>query len=155
MTSYFDASALVATYVHEPFSARARREVGATASIPYTPLHELEVSNALRTLHGRGVLDARELRGVLDQISEDKAEHRLQDVRPDLFVAFAEAARLSAAHATRLLCRSLDLLHVAIALHLGCRRFVSGDDRQLALASAEGLEAVDIKTRRARRSRGR
>jgi len=155
VTTYFDSSVLVATYVNERFSARARHEIAAMVTIPYTPLHELEVFNALRTLHGRGILDAKELRGVLEQLAEDKQAHRLEDVRPDLFVAFGEAVRLSTAHATKLLCRCLDLLHVAIALNLGCSRFVSGDARQLALARAEGLEAVDIKARRTRRHRPR
>jgi len=145
VTSYFDSSALVAMYVTERFSARARREAMATAGIPYTPLHELEVSNALRLLHGRGALDARQLREVLGDIAQDKETHRLLDSRPDLFVVFVDAVRLSAAHATKLLCRSLDLLHVAAALQLGCSRFVSADVRQLALAAAEGLEVVDVK----------
>ena len=152
VTSYFDSSAVVGIYVNERFSARIRREAAATPSIPYTMLHELEVSNALRVLHGRGLMDARQLRSVLTQIAEDKEAHHLQDSRPDLFVVLAEAVRLSTAHATKLLSRSLDLLHVATALHLGCGRFVSGDDRQLALARAEGLEVVDVKQQRSRRS---
>jgi hypothetical protein len=53
-------------------------------------------------------------------------------------------------HATRLLCRSLDILHVAAALELGCTRLVSGDDRQLALAKIVGLAPIDVKRKRRR-----
>ena len=37
---------------------------------------------------------------------------------------------------------SLDVLHVASAQVLGCRRFVSYDERQLALAKAAGLRVL-------------
>lgn len=151
MTAYFDSSALIAVYATERFSARARRAVRETASVPFTALHELEIPNALRLLHGRGTLDARELRGLLAQLAEDRAAHLLVEARLDLFAVFARAIALSAVHAARLLCRSLDVLHVAAALELGCSRFVSGDDRQLALASAEGLEVTDVKGDRPRR----
>jgi predicted nucleic acid-binding protein len=151
VTTYVDSSALIAVYATERFSAGARRTVRATTGVPFTALHALEIPNALRVLHGRGALDARELRGLLAQIAEDRAAHRLVEVRLDLFAVFARASALSAVHAARLLCRSLDVLHVAAALELGCAHFVSGDDRQLALASAEGLAATDVKTDRPRR----
>jgi hypothetical protein len=54
-------------------------------------------------------------------------------------------------YTVRLLCRGLDILHVAAAMALGCQRMLSGDDRQLALARAVGLEAVDVKQTRPRR----
>jgi predicted nucleic acid-binding protein len=150
VTTCVDSSALIAVYATERYSAHARREVRATTGIPFTSLHELEVPNALRVLHGRGALEARELRGLLAQIADDQEAHRLVDARLDLFAVFARAIALSARHAATLLCRSLDGLHVAAALELGCSRFVSGDDRQLALAAAEGFDAIDVKNGRPR-----
>jgi predicted nucleic acid-binding protein len=151
VNTYFDSSALIAVYATERFSRQARAEARVTPGIPFTVLHELEVGTALRVLHGRGVLTARELRDLLAHMTDDRSAHRLREVRIDLFVVFARALELSARHASTLLCRSLDVLHVATALEIGCTRFVSGDDRQLALASAEGLDAVDVKRRRQRR----
>lgn len=152
MRSYFDSSALVAIY-SESFSKRARREARAAGQLPYTSLHEIEVHNALYVLHGRGLLDPRELLGQLD---EDLETNRLVDTRLDLFEVFRRARDLSRIHSAQLLCRSLDVLHVAAALVLRCSRLVSGDDRQLALAAAVGLDPVDVKTsRRARKYRGR
>jgi predicted nucleic acid-binding protein len=153
MTTYFDSSALIAVYTTERFSAAARREARGTPGIPFTLLHDVEVQNALRVLHGRGALDARELRGLLAQVEDDREAGRLAESNVDLFVVFGRALALSTAHASRLLCRSLDVLHVASALVLGCSRFVSGDDRQLALATAEGMQPIDVKAEARRRRR--
>jgi predicted nucleic acid-binding protein len=147
---YFDSSALVAVYVTEPFSKVARREAVAASQVPYTALHALEVPNALRVLHGRELISARELRDLLAQLQSDVDAHRLVATRVDLFALFDRASELSKAHAARLLVRSLDTLHVAAALELHCRQLVSGDARQLALASASGLEAIDVKKGRRR-----
>jgi predicted nucleic acid-binding protein len=155
LTVYFDSSALVAIYVTEPYSGSARREARRVPQIPFTVLHDLEVRNALRVLHGRGLLNARDVRGLAGQLDDDLKAQRLAEVRIDLFDLFRHALALSQAHASRLLCRSLDVLHVAAALDLHCTRFVSGDDRQLALARAVGLEAVDVKKVRRRRPRPR
>ena len=148
MTGYFDSSVLVAVYVTEEFSSRVRREVRAAGQVPFTPLHELEVRNALRVAHGRGRLDAGELARCLDQLTDDLEGSRLARIAVDLFHVFDRAQELSKIHAAKLLSRSLDLLHVAGALDLRCKRFVSGDDRQLALAKAVGLEPVDVKKRK-------
>jgi predicted nucleic acid-binding protein len=143
--AYFDTSALVAVYVTEAFSRAARHAVRAAGQVPFTPLHDLELGNALRLLQGRGVLTATEAEQFLGHVSDDRDAHRLVDTPVDLFRVFAHARDLSRTHAARLLCRSLDILHVASAVELGCGRLVSGDERQLALGQAAGLQAVDIK----------
>jgi predicted nucleic acid-binding protein len=148
---YFDSSALVAIYVTESFSRRARREAQAVAQLPYTVLHDLEVRNALQVMHGRGMLDAQALRALLGHLDDDLEAQRLVETRVDLFEVFRRAGELSRTHAARLLCRSLDILHVAAALVLRCTCVVSGDDRQLALAKAVGLDAIDVE--RPRRGR--
>jgi hypothetical protein len=145
--SYFDSSALVAIYVPEEFSPRIRTEARAAGQIPFTPLHDLEVQNALRVAHGRGRLESGELAQCLEQLKDDLEASRLARTQIDLFRLFEQALELSRMHAVKILARSLDLLHVAAAVELGCKRLVSGDDRQLALAKAAGLEPVDTKKR--------
>ena len=49
------------------------------------------------------------------------------------------ARDLSDSHAANIGCRTLDLLHVAVALSLGVKTFVSFDERQRAVAKLEGL----------------
>jgi predicted nucleic acid-binding protein len=145
MKVYFDSSALVKIYVSEAHSERARREARAVPQLPLTWLHTLEVSNALRVLTGRKLLTAEEARGLLEQFEDDRQAQRLADAALDWPKVFHESVQLSRRHAARLLCRSLDILHVAAAVELGCKRFVSADERQLALAEAIGLKAVDIR----------
>jgi hypothetical protein len=71
----------------------------------------------------------------------------------DLAGVFASATDLATRYARTVLCRSLDVLHVAAALHLRCSALVSADERQLQLAHAVGLEVVDLGKRRARARR--
>ena len=143
--TYFDSSALVAVYVTGSFSIRARQEVQKAGIIAFTPLHGLEVRNALRALHGRKELTLGQRQMFEALLEEDLRSGRLLATSLDLTAVFRRAARLSTAHTSRLLCRSLDILHVATALELGATQLASGDERQLALAVATGLVAVDIR----------
>ena len=146
MTVYFDSSALVAVYVTGAYSARARRELRKHGRVPWTPLHDLEVRNALRLLHGRRQIDEAELHGLLEHVEDDLQRGRLARPVIDLGAAFRRAEGLSRKHASKALARTLDVLHVAALIEIGCETLVSGDERQIALAKAEGLRALDIRT---------
>ena len=52
--------------------------------------------------------------------------------------------RLAREHTAALGTRSLDVLHVAAALALRERNFVTGDDRQAKLAAAVGLRVTKL-----------
>ena len=148
---YVDSSALVSVYVTERFSKAARAAVRRASQIPFTPLHQLEVPNAFEMLVGRHAITRDECQAILGQLREDVEAQRLMTVWPDLEQVFARASEFSRLYTAKTLARSLDLLHVAAAHLTSCTRFVSGDDRQLAVAKASGLKVVDIK-RRVRRS---
>lgn len=145
MKSYFDSSALVKVYVTEEHSAAARREVQAAGQVPLTWLHTLEIGNALRVLSGRGLLAGAEAAALLDHFEDDRQAGRLAAVAVDWPKIFHESVQLSRRYAAKHLCRSLDLLHVAAAVELGCSRFISADARQLAVARGAGLKPVDIR----------
>jgi hypothetical protein len=51
----------------------------------------------------------------------------------------ATAVALSASHGIGTLCRSLDTLHVALAMELGATEFCTFDLRQSRMAAAAGL----------------
>ena len=55
---------------------------------------------------------------------------------------FRRAHRLSRRHAATLAVRSLDLLHVALALQMNAGEFLTFDDRQSQTAKAEGLAVL-------------
>jgi predicted nucleic acid-binding protein len=152
MRAYIDSSALVPIYVPEAFSATARAVVRAARQVPFTALHELEVTNAFELLVGRGVMTPDESRAVHAHVRADVHEQRLRRVILDFDRVFADAELLSRTYTVRHLTRSLDLLHVAAARAAACITFVSADARQLAVAEASGLTIVDIS--RARRQQG-
>jgi hypothetical protein len=56
----------------------------------------------------------------------------------------AKADELSEDHTSSLGVRSLDLLHVAAAVTLGAKTFITCDERQLMPARAAGLRSVRI-----------
>ncbi len=147
MTTYIDSSALVAVYVPERFSKAARTTVRNAGQIPFTALHRLEVPNAFELLVGRGLITREQCRAILEQLQDDLESNRLVPSAIDLDRVFIDASELSRLHTAQLLARSLDLVHVAAAHVMVCTRFVSADDRQLAVAKASGLTVVDIKRR--------
>jgi predicted nucleic acid-binding protein len=55
---------------------------------------------------------------------------------------FARAETLSSQHTVSTLCRTLDTLHVALALELGAIEFCTFDQRQAAMARLAGLTVV-------------
>ena len=142
---YLDSSALIAVYVNEAHSARARAEVRKHVAVPWTPFHDVEVRNALRLLHGGSQIDAGELQSLLGHVDEDLTKGRLERPALELEAVFRRAARLSEAHASQTLARTLDILHVAALIELGCAGLVSGDEWQLALAKAEAIRTYDIR----------
>ena len=154
MTTYFDSSVIVASYVPEPGSRKARKALLAVVSAPFTPLLDLEVRTALRRMAGSGRLTSSESASVLSLVDDDVAAGRLWKAPLDLHATVARAESLSARHAQRFLSRSLDMLHVAAALELGCTRFVTLDSRQARLAEAAGLKADDLAQRKTPPRRG-
>lgn len=150
VTTYADSSVLVASYANELHSTMARRALMSVTQVPYTPLHHIEVRNALRVLVGRRRLTLEESSKMLVHLEDDVAAGRLLQVPIDLYAVFSAADALSARHATRILSRSLDTLHVAVALELDCSKFVTFDARQGLLAAACGLQVVDLTKRKSR-----
>lgn len=144
MRAYFDTSALVAVYVTEVHSARARHVLARHGAVPFTWVHRLEPHNAFELLVGRGLLSSTERDALVAHVEADRQAGRLAETPVEWEAAFDRARGLSQAHTRRLLTRSLDLLHVALALGLGSRPFVSGDARQRALARKLRLRVIDI-----------
>jgi len=137
---YFDTSVLLKLYVPEPRSAEAAALVAASQNrASLTDLHLLELHSALRQKMGRGELSEAQCRALMEQLKSDIGSGTHSRVKLEWHEIFALAEALSAAHGTVTMCRSLDTLHVATAIHLGCTEFCSFDRRQALLAAAAGL----------------
>ena len=146
MTAYPDTSFLCALYRQQDNSREAATHFKAmTEPLHVTSLllYEFRQSSRLQVwLHSRDTK-----KGFLEM----DCERALADLQSDLdsgavVIVPAEwaevhqtAERLSSAHTKAQGYRALDTLHVATALHLDAKEFLSFDERQRKLARAEGL----------------
>lgn len=146
---YLDASAVVKYYVLEPGSTWVRSVVDAKDDLTNAFLHIVmiadvsvaEVGAAFAVLHRLGILRQRTLDAAFDHFMDDVI-HRYYLART-VRDRFFEAAHLTQQHPLK----AYDAVQLAVALHqqrsLQTIRktltFVSGDQKQLAAAQAEGL----------------
>jgi predicted nucleic acid-binding protein len=141
--TYVDPSALLKLYVHEPQSAAMSAWRGRTAgAFPLTEHGRLEIVNGICLAAFRRALTPAALTDALASFDEDWSEGRY--VQADILwrATLRRASEISRTRTAALGCRSLDVLHVAAALQLGLRTFVTFDARQRRLARVEGLKTV-------------
>jgi predicted nucleic acid-binding protein len=144
MATYLDTGALVKLYVAERGSRRVQEIANEAASLVLCPLQLLETRTAIRAAAGRNVISREAMEKTLANLDDDLAAGCFALMVPDWAAVWEVAEALSAGHVAGVLARTLDLLHVAIALHLGVQAFVTGDKRQSALAREAGLPVVAI-----------
>jgi predicted nucleic acid-binding protein len=146
--TYVDPSALLKLYVHQPDSAAmAAWRARSAGALAVTHHGRSEVVNGICLAAFRGDISAKAKDDALASFDEDFAERRY--VQADLLwrATLNRAGDLSRRHTPTLGCRSLDVLHVASALELGMRRFLTFDLRQRKLAAAVGLKPVEPRLR--------
>lgn len=112
----------------------------APTPLCFTPLHRIELRNGLRNAVGRGAINADEHRVAFRQIEHDLHEGIFSYSSVEWTNVFRRADELSERHAARHGPRTIDLLHVAIAIECGATTFLTFDKRQAALAKAAGLK---------------
>ena len=140
---YFDSGVLLKLSLPEPNAARAVALVQATGSSPVvTPLHVLEMRSAIRQKQGRNELTDAECLALLSDFDQDLASGFYIRITPPWDNLFARAETLSSQHTVSTLCRTLDTLHVALALELGAIEFCTFDQRPAAMARLAGLTVV-------------
>jgi predicted nucleic acid-binding protein len=140
---YVDPSALLKLYLHQPESAAMNAWRGKTKGTLVVTHHgRVEVINGICLAAHRREMAGEALADTLASFDEDFADglYRLADL---LWRAtLNRAAELSRAHSPKLGTGSLDVLHVASALELELRFFVTYDKRQEDLARAVGLKTL-------------
>jgi len=140
-SAYPDSSFLVSLYCKDANSAKASSYMERTAEpLLFTPLHRIEVRNALRNAAARGLITESERRGAFRQMDEDLREGLLIHAPVEWTDVLRRADGLSERHAAASGQRTIDLLHVAFALECGAKTFLTFDNRQRNLASAAGLK---------------
>jgi len=140
MVAYADTSFLFSLYVQDANTARAA-QLGANlqGALIVTLLQRFELRNALRLSVFRGDISDDECRRLLDLIEADAKTGALVETPVSWAEVYTEAEALSAAHTGKLGTRAMDVLHVAAAVALGAKVFLSFDARQSTLAAKAGM----------------
>jgi len=141
---YFDSSALVKLYIVEPGSEAVQTRSDQADALILCPLQETEVRNAILAAGGRGILNRTAMRKTLQNLESDLAQGCYERYQPDWPLIWFRSNELARHYTPEILCRTLDILHVAIAEISDCDCLVTGDERQLRLCEAVGLEAERI-----------
>ena len=142
---YVDPSALCRLYLNQPGLRELsdwRRRIGG--SLPVTHHGRTEVVNGICRAAFAGQLGEPEMLEALGEVEADFADGRLHQADLLWRAALNRAGELSRKHTSKLGTRALDVLHVACALELKLRHFLTFDDRQAKLATATGLKLVKL-----------
>ncbi|HVM60930.1 MAG TPA: type II toxin-antitoxin system VapC family toxin [Verrucomicrobiae bacterium] len=141
MNAYPDASFIFSLYVNRPHTALAASHVATMAEPIYaTSLLRFEVTNAIRRAAFQRMITDQLAVTALAAFESDIDRGTVAIPAVAWEAVFQEAERLSHTHTPRTGLRGFDILHVATALTLNAREFLTFDTKQRALASAEGLK---------------
>lgn len=140
MRSYADTGFLCSLYAPDVHTGKAVTAMSKRQPpFPWVWLHQVEFRNALRLQVFRKEITPTQRDASLNALLVDIANGVYEMHIPDLASVSIEAERLSAGFSEKLGTRSLDILHVAMALVLGQDEFLTFDKRQAALAKAAGF----------------
>ena len=141
MNTYADTGFLCSLYAPDAHTGRAIAWMDKeTGPIFFSWLNQVEFRNAMRLRVFRKEITATQRDASINHLLADLMAGILQTADPSQTNVLLETERLSAFYSERLGTRSLDILHVAMAIVLGSKRFLSFDQRQLKLARAAGLK---------------
>ena len=141
MPAYADTSFLARVYTPHADSQKALLWLQrARQPLPFTPLHRHELRNAIRLRVFRGEITPEQRKLAFQEIESDLADSILAHTPIPWTDTFRECEALAAAHTEKLGLRSIDLLHVGLALALKAAEFLTYDTRQAALAKLAGLK---------------
>lgn len=143
MNAYFDTGVLVKLYCPEPNTPEAVKLVQRfQPPLPFCHWQEIEIQNALRLKVFRKELTPAQLKKALANFQADIDSGLLKRVPYEIGDVFRVAGELSRRHSAMIGCRTLDILHVAVAKVIGATAFVTFDVRQAAIAEKAGLKVL-------------
>jgi len=140
LTIYADTSVFVSLYLPDAHSEEAQQQMALHPRIWLTPLHRAEWTHAIGQHVFQQKITQREAQSVYRAFEHDRETGLWVEtgIPEQTFEACIALARNRVA---RLGVRTLDTLHVALALELKADYFWTFDRRQAKLAQAEGLNA--------------
>lgn len=144
MKYYCDTSVLASIYLEDSDSKKIARWLQeATLPIPLSPLSELELAGAIQQRLFRKQITMKEAVKCQLDIQDDINQGIYKRVSLES-KEYSRALQLVHLHTFSIGCRTLDVLHVASALLLDIREFVTCDARQKLLAQNAGLKVLNF-----------
>jgi len=142
---YFDTSAIIKLYYPEAASDELSRwTIENRIIIPVSGFHNLEIHNAFALKAFRSEISDEQFAGLMQCLTADRISGVIKDLNADWKQVFQKAADIAKTHTPSLGNRSLDILHIALAMETGYRKIITFDNRQFELAAANGLETITI-----------
>ena len=114
------------------------------AEVLWTPWQRVEVFNSFCQAERAGLLAKSESRRVIRLLEQEVRMGYWPHLEFDWTDAVRTAGELRAEHSLKLVVRSMDLFHVAIAIEIGADALLSFDAEQIALAEAAGLSVFNL-----------
>ncbi len=146
MRVYYDSSCLIALYLAEPLTGSIRAFVEKqNRPLLINELQELEFKNGVRQKVLRREISEQQLAQSLRLFDDDAVSEKIQRKALAWSAVYAQAEMISRRWSAHRVCRSFDLLHVAIAVLSGVRQFVTADHGQAEIARKAGLKVIEIK----------
>jgi predicted nucleic acid-binding protein len=116
----------------------------ADGEVLWTPWQRVEVFNGFCQSERAGLLKQGEARQVIRLLEQEVRIGYWTHIEFDWTDAVRTAGEIRAEHSLRLVVRSMDLFHVAIAIEVGAEALLSFDAEQIALAEAAGLAVFNL-----------
>lgn len=145
MSVYLDTSVLVRWYILEAGSKVAvALRAKIKSPIPLSPFHRVEMTAACRLKVFRGELDHIVATQALNDFQTEVEAGLFAPVELGFAAVCKRAELLANVYSDRLGMRTLDVMHVASALELKYREFITADARQGELAKACRLKVTQL-----------
>jgi len=139
---YLDSSALAKLYLPEPESERLDRFLRGRRDLLISELSVTEVISAVARRKREGALGAKQANQIRDAVLSDAASgsFRRMDLSP--FIHRQAERMLLSTESVPL--RTLDALHIALAVSGEARRVITFDSRMAEAAVLHGLQLVQL-----------
>lgn len=145
MSDYADTGFICSLYAPDANTNSAAGSMNAQREpVAFSWLNQVEFRNALRLRVFRKEISERERDHSLNLLLADLSDGIFENRELPQSSVLIETERLSAQHSQKVGTRSLDILHVAMAVVSGCERFLTFDSRQRKLALAAGLKSPKL-----------
>jgi predicted nucleic acid-binding protein len=136
-----DTSFLFSLYHCDAHSAAARKySIQHSSSLSLSPFNRFELYNAFRFSEFCGALPKNKSELYIASFERDLRTGYFIEIGCNLASILAEAHHVSSQYTREKGYRAFDIIHIATALHLGAKIFLTFDQKQRILAKSQGFE---------------